>query len=263
MLHDFRLPVGEVLECCQLLIEILDDVGQEFVPKSVIYNAMNNFGLLGVAASRLIPSEKESVALAAATLLYRISFLESTEASSAMSVWRASGALAQLTAVVSQPDFSGTSTLSVAMNTLWHLTNIEPFAMPLVESGLVSTAVGIVVAAPRNESAFPSSGLPHSKIALSMVCNLAMWPPARRALIAADAVAVLTSLLALPGYGGVRATMGIACLVGQRDEQSSHLLVARPEALALLATLLDSAVRDEPSEFQTVFNTAEVPAMDC
>lgn len=96
------------------------------------------------------------------------------------------------------------------------------------------------------------------KMSLSMLCNLAAYEACRHSLIANEVVPLLASMVTMQGYAGMRATMGLACLIGRQEDKESKLLVAQPHVIEPLIQLLTATLQNRSNGFGTVFSVDEV-----
>lgn len=143
-----------------------------------------------------------------------------------------------------------------AMGILWTLTDHEVFANALNDTSFLVFLISLLNIGALKPEHFTSTT--KQKKALSMLCNLAMWDGIRPSLIATGVVDTLSPLVKWEGYAGLRSTMGLACLVGSKEDKESKHLIAQPAVIERLIGLLDSTVKKQTSGYGTTFSVEEV-----
>eukprot|EP00048_Salpingoeca_helianthica_P016742 m.233989 g.233989 ORF g.233989 m.233989 type:complete len:689 (+) comp19376_c0_seq1:75-2141(+) len=150
----------------------------------------------------------------------------------------------------------GGQVAEIAGTTLWSLSNLEVFAPSLCDHSFLAYLISVLNFATLTPQQFVSTT--KQKKALSMLCNLAMWEYARPILISTGAIDVLSPLVKWEGYAGLRSTMGLAYLVGSKEDKASKLLIAQPHVTERLIHLLASTLHDEDSGYNTTWEDEEV-----
>ncbi len=155
------------------------------------------------------------------------------------------------------PEAEGKTILETIMN----LTDEEKTAIPFSDKTSLAFFVSLFSnGALKPEHEDDPQSIPI--LALDCVCNLSMWEPIRPVLVSIGAVDALSPLLQTGGYASLRATMGLACLVGNKEDKKSKLLIAQPTVIERLINLLQSALRHE-AVFEGYFSVEEVRVCLC
>jgi hypothetical protein len=243
IVQDKLTPTNELQTCLALFMTLVFSHEQKktFVDKGILPAL--------VARCALDHEPRPTVALAAGTLYSLRLCAETTFAQ-----WIAAQVPKRLFELLATDEqISG-----MAASTLWTLSNIESFGPALTDSSFLAFLISTLNIGALQPHHFSTTT--KQKKSLSILCNVAMWEACRPQLIATGAVDVLTPLMKWEGYAGVRSTMGLAYLVGNKEDKASKLLVAQPTVIERLIRLLDTTIHGLDSGFNTIFSEEEVRA---
>ncbi len=241
IIADKLTPRAELLECFALLKVVVLNVNHKIklVEQGILPHLLQNCSLTSSTPDTVI-----------ATLDLLCLLIKSSQARSEL--WIAAGVHKRLLELLhATPEIT-----RLVLRVFWNLSDLEVYSPFLSDTTLVAHFISVFNNGLRTPTLLADK-YSHPKLAMECLCNLAAWETARPTLIMMGVVDALTPLLKNEGYLGVRSLMGLACLVGSREDKESKLLVAQPAVIEKLIDILKAAIQKKDI-FDGSFSVEEV-----